>query len=416
MTDGDSRDRTFVHRHRWALRLGLAGAAVLLTLVVVEAILPNPPDLQPNRYVRLKEYPPHIHREYYDVDPEAGPDGPPGITYRIDTDEHGFIEGEPRLQDADWEIVFLGGSTTECMLQAPHDRWPAVLRVELERQFDLRVNTYNGGLGGNDVMHSNLALVSKVLPMEPDMVVLMHGVNDMFVMGITGTYWHDLPTRSLVTTGPDPSDGYLFMQGLKNLTFPGIAHAVSSAVPGARDRLRERMDVPVMVTDEFATYRDGAQSATPAHIRASFRASVTQFVTTALAWEVQPVLMTQANRHTVPPSDDLAGDIEKLTGSLSMDYETFAGLHQDLNDIVREVATEHDLVLVDLAEAIGPDPELISDTVHYTSYGSLIAAQEISTVLGPVILEQLQREAPPPENVGAWDVEPPAGEAQPGEE
>lgn len=406
MTQGGPPSESFLHRHRWALRVGLAGTAVVLTLVVVEVFLPNPAELPANRFIRLKEHPPHLHLEQHLRDPEAGKDGDPGIRFRIDTDEYGFLEHEPRLEEPDWEVVFLGGSTTECKIQAPHDRWPAVVRIELERRFRLRVNTYNGGLGGNDVMHSNLALVSKVLPMEPDMVVLMHGVNDLFVMGVTGTYWHDLPSRSLVTSAPAPSDGYLFFQGLANLTFPGIAHAVVSAMPERRDRMRERMGVPVAGRDEFATYRDAGQSATAAHIRSSFRSSVTQFVTTAQAWNVQPVLMTQANRHIVPPPEDLARDVDKLTGSLNMDYEAFAGLHQDLNDILRDVATEYDLVLVDLAAVIEPEPELISDGVHLTPYGSLLAAEEISQILGPVILDALGREAPPPENAADWSVQP----------
>ena len=47
-------------------------------------------------------------------------------------------------------------------------------------------------------MHSFNVLVHKVLPMQPDIVVLHHNINDLSILISEGTYWNNHPTRSLV--------------------------------------------------------------------------------------------------------------------------------------------------------------------------------------------------------------------------
>jgi lysophospholipase L1-like esterase len=414
------RSGSWFSRHRTAARVGVAAGAVLLTLMVVEAFLPNPEPLIANRYLRIKEYPPHTYTEYEDPIPDAPPGAPQHVTYTVDVDEHGFLEPSAVWDDADLDVVFLGGSTTECLLLPQGDRFPARVGPELHRLTGLRVNTYNGGLGGNDGMHSNLALVAKVLPMRPDAVVFMHGVNDLFVMGITGTYYHELPTRSLVVTPAQPTASWRLLKAIKDVTFPGIAHVIAGAAPGLGEGMKERAGVPVPPDDEFEPYRDVVSNPEPAQIRADFRSCVTQFVTTADAWGIEPVLMTQANRHTIPIQPGLAKDADKLTGTLNMPYEDFAQLHMDLNQITRDVAAEYDLTLVDLAAEIPPQERWIMDTVHYSPDGSRRAAEVIARDLAPLTQELAAAQGrrvdpshipppkpPPPPPPGREPVDPP---------
>lgn len=403
MPGPEGQPRPLFTRHRWSLRLGLAGAALVSALMIAEAFLPDPEPLPARRYVRLREYVPAGQRSYE----VPGLDGDEKSSYAVDADANGFIEHRPRFEHPAWEIVFLGGSTTECTLVPVNTRWPAQVRMELHEATGLAVNTYNGGMSGSDAMHSNAALVAKVIPMDPDMVVLMHGVNDLFVLGLTGSYWHDLPSRSLVTTAPRPSAGYRLLREIKNVTFPGIARALSSAAPEFSGRVRERAGLPAMDQDEFATVRHGPRAADPDTIRAAFRSSITQFVVTAEAWNITPVLMTQASRYTVPAPGDLAGDVEKLGQSLGMGYEEFVALHEELNQITRGVAHERGALLVDLAAAIPPEQRWIADAVHLSPDGCLKAARTIAGVLGPVILAAVGPGDPPRPDDGDWTDHPP---------
>ena len=82
-------------------------------------------------------------------------------------------------------IVFLGGSTTEQLYVSENQRWQSIL----ERNFNGSVKIYNGGVSGNNIIHSTLNLVAKVLPLQPKYVVLMHNINDLVCsanLGVTG--------------------------------------------------------------------------------------------------------------------------------------------------------------------------------------------------------------------------------------
>ena len=105
------------------------------------------------------------------------------------TDSEGFIEPARRHKQPDLNIVFLGGSTTECMYVAPDNRFPHLTAVKLEQALGLKINGINAGFSGNNSMHSLLLLLGKVVPLRPDYVVLMHGVDDIGALSSNGTYW-----------------------------------------------------------------------------------------------------------------------------------------------------------------------------------------------------------------------------------
>jgi len=51
-----------------------------------------------------------------------------------------------------------------------------------------KVNAYNGGVSANESKHSLNSLFNKVLPMKPDIVVMMHNYNDTTILNSQGSY------------------------------------------------------------------------------------------------------------------------------------------------------------------------------------------------------------------------------------
>ena len=87
---------------------------------------------------------------------------------------YGFeVLGENGAHDT--RIVVLGGSTTDGEL-FPFKSWSHFL---LEKIGDKNVTIYNGGVVGYTSTHELIKLLRDVLFMEPDMIIVYDGFNDM---------------------------------------------------------------------------------------------------------------------------------------------------------------------------------------------------------------------------------------------
>ena len=52
-----------------------------------------------------------------------------------------------------------------------------------------RINSYNGGMSGNNSLNVIDLLINKVIPLKPDVVVFMENINDLSTLLYEGTYW-----------------------------------------------------------------------------------------------------------------------------------------------------------------------------------------------------------------------------------
>ena len=127
-----------------------------------------------------------------------------GGRYRVETDSRGFRSPEPEPVKAEnaYRIAFLGGSTT-FNLEAPSndDTVPVLAGALLQEAYPNRkVEVINAGMLGYTTMESLTTLVTRVLPLQPDLIVILHGINDA-VYRTKGPYRDDYwrpakPTRS----------------------------------------------------------------------------------------------------------------------------------------------------------------------------------------------------------------------------
>lgn len=78
-------------------------------------------------------------------------------------------------------IAFLGGSTTFCA-EAPSAElvWPNLMVAGLRRLYpELDVDLVNAGCAGYSTRESLLNLEHRVAPLQPDVIVIYHGTNDL---------------------------------------------------------------------------------------------------------------------------------------------------------------------------------------------------------------------------------------------
>ena len=292
--------------------------------------------------------------------------------YDLFTDENGFIEPAFRHKAADVDIVFLGGSTTECMYVNPTSRFPYRTARVLEQALGLKVNGVNAARSGNTAMHSLFLFLGKVAPRQPDFVVLMHGVNDIAMLAKHGSYWGDDKSRALVVEkGGTVDDG---LRAVTNQLVPYSSRAL----------LRARKSIKGLFAEAQAKGADlGSSKDQWRRHGEAFESALKSFIAAARAWKIEPVLMTQV---VMRPNSEQVLDADLITDAnlarAGLDVTRFNSIHDYFNAITRRLAATQGVTLVDLARARKWEPGIdLYDTMHFTDAGSERVAQLVAKTL-----------------------------------
>lgn len=364
-------------RHPRKTLLGGACVGLLLLLGLAEYILeqvtPPPP---PQRSIRLKEHDPFLYqviranRQRLERQYGLIVDSLEEKAYVFRTDEHGFVMPTKVYDDPDLSIFFLGGSTTECTLVDEDSRFPYRAGVLLSQRLKAKINAYNGGVRGNNSLHSLNILLNKVVPLDPDIVVLMHNINDLNTLLLAGTYWNNNPTRSaLVVIDPQRERLKRFLRTTGETLLPGLYYGLQL------NRLfRGR-------SDEFAEERR-TRVVDPTRVDGrAFAANLITFVQICRARQIMPVLMTQPSRLSPSPDEVTKKNMERFAASWGVDYAAYRGLFERFNEIIRQVAREQNVLLIDLAVQVPPDKAYMFDIVHLNTEGSKLVSTIIANHL-----------------------------------
>lgn len=358
----------FLRHPRWTLALvALAGIALVVGGAVAAEVAARRADAKPqsvpptDRVLRLREMPRNVDlllrpdRAMLD-----GSDALADVPVRVQTDGDGFLLPSRRHATPDRTVLFLGGSTTACLFVPDSLRFHALVGRGLEARSGLRVHTLNAARTGNHAVHSLGVLLGKGVPHDPDVVVILHAVNDLTTLLREGDYWNDNPSRGLLIEAPCRTPGCHLRTGLGDLggaLFPGLSRRLAPPAPPEFDRPAAAADAPALT--------------------ARFRSALVALVETARAWGATPVLMTQANRFLPEPPPTLAFPHD----GLGLSYAEYRALYLAFNDVTRAVAADLDVPLVDLAADVPPDDVHLYDYVHLTAAGSRRVGERLTEVL-----------------------------------
>lgn len=317
------------------------------------------------RAIRLREHNPNSLRYLYFRNKEAPEQS--NRYYRLKIDSNGFIMPGAPHEHPDITLVFLGGSTTECLHMDDDHRFPCQAGALLEKKTGLEVNSYNGGMAGNNSLHSIDALLNKVIPLKPTVVVMMHNINDLVILLHEGSYWNDNPTR-----GPIEIIGvYHVVRTIKDLLIPNLYEKLRTLHHGT--------------PDEFKRVRGRKIHVDEAWMRSRFEANLQIFIDICKAQGIVPVLMTQESRFTEQPDPEVLARTGRLATSNGVSYEQFRHLHMAFNDSIRAVGTRNGILVIDLAGRIPRNREYIYGTVHLSQRGSDLASALIAEGLAPLV-------------------------------
>ena len=357
------------HRRKTLFCLVLvAGIAALKVADVVLGWTPVPPVglTDTNRFIKLAEYLPSTVSI---VTQSVAGDGEQK-EFRIELDENGFICPAKIYDAPDFTIAFLGGSTTECMLMDEESRLPHRAGRLLEATHG-KVNSYNCGRAGANSIHSLNVLLNKVLPLEPDVITLMHAGNDLLILLYDGTYWTSHPDKSLIGRRVERRDSaWTLTKKLVGRLLPNLSRRVGGLLASPRAPLQP-----------FSHKRRGEGDIDTARLKSEFRKNLQTFIGICRARDAVPVLLTQAHRLTATPDPVIFARLDWLGPVYGIDYAQFRELWRMLNETVREVGRDHDVLVIDLAAKISGEASLMYDLCHYNQQGSERAARIVADEL-----------------------------------
>ncbi|MEE8523933.1 MAG: SGNH/GDSL hydrolase family protein [Thermoanaerobaculia bacterium] len=346
---------------RFCLRLGRTGAVaavVLAPLCLAEAaarLFHDPPPVRrvwdPFAY-RIPQ--PLLVDEFESLDGER-------VTVRLN--ELG-MRGPPIAEPAPAHaltVVFLGGSTTENYAFDRRDTFPELIGEQVSAGLGRPLRIFNAGMSAATTSVSLGRLQHQVLDLEPSLIVVMHGINDL----VSGFHPH-------------------FRRDGRHLTRPALAGTMprSYLLDWIRRRRARQVDgtsrrVPFDAWDDFAALD-------------VFARNLRSMAAVAGAHEIPILFLTQATMYRQQP---LPGDEERLLMAARWfhDFET----HPDVPSLARgmgafnaatlRVAAEDGDHAYDLAAVLPQSVDLIFDDCHFTQAGNRRVAAELSPVVEDIL-------------------------------
>ncbi len=299
-------------------------------------------------------------------------DGEVDRVFKVTTGELGDIKLEKAFNSSDSKIdyLFMGGSTTECLYVNPQMRFPYLINKSL----DDSIHVVNLSKGGKHSHHSFLQLNTQLNENQINNLILMHNVNDLVHLLFFNSYTKGVTTRRSVVEYDD-----LLETNKKPLYVPYnlidiLKHSISQLYPSLYNNIKKIGFLDFMKNvDEFQNYRT-KKNKIDEIIFKKFENNLNLFVSTANIRGTNLILMTQFNRFE--PDDTFVKSVYNRSDNV-LNYEKFIFAYKKFNDIIRKVALENNLKLVDLDSLIPKNKEYMFDSVHLTEKGSVLVADEI---------------------------------------
>ena len=294
--------------------------------------------------------------------------------YRLRTDKDGFIIGEnwKDFENKPTDIIFLGGSTTESLYVDEGFRFPYLLSKKITKRDGSNLKIVNGGVAGNNSIHSLINLIAKSIKHNPKYVVLMHNINDLGTLSKTLSYWKGPESRKIVLSKHYNNNKkvYNFFKGIKNFLIPNIWEVV----PKELQKIILNKNI-----DEWNKFRNKKKFLEVKNtFTENFRSSILSFINICKSWNIEPILMTQFNRMNL---NDLEIKSSYESKDQPISFEDFVELYDLGNQIIRDISLDQNILLIDLDKYIPPTEDYIYDAAHLTKKGSILVADKIAEEL-----------------------------------
>ena len=286
--------------------------------------------------------------------------------YKLNINQDGFIQNgnnpEYIKKDDSPSIIFFGSSTVESLYVSEEKRFVSVIERNLSKRFKRNIYLLNGGVSGNNSIHSLLNFIGKGIPLKPEYSVLMQNGTDLSLLRKSGSYWSAPHSRSIIQISSTNQTTLnllrIIARNIKNFVAPNIWGFFRAKI---NEKKSTRDDFKIIRNDK-AEFND---------VKKMFKSALKSFVSVSRAWDIEPILMTEFSRINLKDEYFL----NKYPYSDGIEY---VEQYQDFNNIIRDVAKSENVLIIDLAKEIPQTKDFIYDGIHLNEKGSLLVADIIT--------------------------------------
>jgi lysophospholipase L1-like esterase len=273
----------------------------------------------------------------------------------------GFRSPEIALKKPEgaFRVVCVGGSVVYDTRVGMKDSWVMRVQKKLSDRFPGQtIETINAGIPARTSADSVVSVALRVLPLSPDVVIVLHGVNDQK----PNRYPDFRPDYSHWYR--EPSDGVL--EGIIDKSLLAC-HVRSRLGPLVNPNLRENW------RGEAITRHDTVGEAG----LAAYRCNIEAIIGMCRARGTKVIIATVG--HSLDGNSDWNPDMG-TRNPLVYYHEglTLEGIRhgfKEYNRVNREVAKAHGCALVDIEKLLPEGKENYQDDVHYTAKGAAAVAE-----------------------------------------
>jgi lysophospholipase L1-like esterase len=284
--------------------------------------------------------------------------------------------------DDTYRIVVFGGSTTvnKPAFDEAGIHYPLVIQSRLQKAIPQKtIEVINVGYSAYCTAHSLIRLELDVISWNPDLVILSHNLNDLM-----SAYWPDLT----YDYSNKYSDEAFSVPNLKEIyTRSNVIFEHSQLYWYLRNRIRITRGI---VGSEMSRISYG--NTPPPLVIEIFKRNLGTFITVARASGAEVLLGSQPLQ---PSEEYFLLHMGAKSYNVRMKYplhEEFVQHHRILNDAIKEVAEEHNVLYLDNDAGFAGEKQYFIDFVHYSPAGVRKLGNDFADYLLSVNLQRLMRE------------------------
>lgn len=332
-----------------------------------------------NQYV-ASQFPPNSR---FITTAEAGLPGVSG-TNRFTTNNMGF-RGDDLVRpkpSSEFRIFMVGGSSTECLFLDDRQAIHTVLQSAMSKldRSGRTIKVYNAGKSGDRSDDHVSMIVHRIIHLEPDMIVVLAGLNDLRALIAGFDYLHfaqpgaeERPSVSLLVrvTATEFQLGrrvHYFLRARRPRRPREVLEEITWR-SNYKERVRIRVNAPA--TNErpvFSTKPYGKNLATIAGLSRAHRIPLI-YVTQQTTWNSR-----------VDPRAEQWQWMLYLRGRTYRADIMDAAL-ESVNDAMRQVAAEQAVPLYDLPKTMPKSTEFFYDDVHFNVKGARTAGEGLAAFI-----------------------------------
>ncbi len=287
---------------------------------------------------------------------------------------HGPEIAVPKPRDV-YRIVALGGSTTfGLFLDSWQLAYPHKLEQHLQRDYGYsHVEVINAGVPQYSTWESAVNMLLRVPDLEPDMVIIYHGINDVGVRLSDPEYFDGLySAKGYWTDQDDPlPPSSLLRFGMKRLGFELKAEYELDAKFRVPDGLRRCMPDSSRADSFCQGYDMSARDVLSANPPVYFERNLRNMIRLARGMNSELLLLTWAYSPLGFP----------IEGGGGMVYQHLQDGVDEHNAIVREIAQAEGTLFYDLEASMPDDLQYWVNGIHMNVAGTSEMARQVAEYL-----------------------------------